>query len=168
MTDFIRDPYRRLTGHFLVRDEDDVSDSELAHCTEVVDRIVRTAGAGSFEERFAEARGFPISDEVERKEVYGLLLCLHLGWWTKDVQIGGYYDHYKGGYYFVEKLILDTATKQDKFVYQSVYTKKWFGRAPHEWREIVEWPDGVLRSRFIQRGFFEADLEPPFKVAFVP
>jgi len=77
----------------------------------------------------------------------------------------GIWDHFKGGVYKVTGFSSWASGNGEKVV---GYTSMLFGtdhtRLVNQWCEVVEWPDGKYRSRFVYRG---ADLKvtaPSWKV----
>jgi hypothetical protein len=151
-----------------MKQDTQVTNAELEQATKTVNDILgNPGGPESFMVQFARERNFPLVGS-ESTEVGLLLLALHRGWWTEKVQLGGYYDHFKGGFYFVEKRAKDAERGVYVYVYQSVYTEEWFTRQPNEWGEIVEWPDRMLRSRFVLRGLSASNPPPTFKVEAPP
>lgn len=75
----------------------------------------------------------------------------------------GIYDHFKGGVYKTNKLGF-FANGETYVDYVSLNTGNDCGRFLNEWCEIVKWPDGKLRSRYVYRGKDLAVPEPAFKV----
>jgi len=78
----------------------------------------------------------------------------------------GIYDHYKGGVY----LACGISTWESGSCREPVveYTSMTFGtrhaRLLTQWNEMVTWPDGEKRSRFVYRGADLTTPEPSFKV----
>lgn len=62
----------------------------------------------------------------------------------------GRYRHFKGGDYHVLFVASSSENRDERFVVYWSYTKKchWI-RPVKMWFEIVEWPDGVKRPRFV-------------------
>lgn len=80
-------------------------------------------------------------------------------------KMGGIYDHFKGGIYLVTGSG-SWASGEGELVIE--YLSMIFGtkhyRLGTQWCEVVQWPDGKYRSRFVYRGPTLLTPEPPFKV----
>lgn len=78
----------------------------------------------------------------------------------------GIYDHFKGGVY-VSLDATPWAGEDNWHVvrYLSINYGTPHTRFAHEWNEVVQWPDGAYRSRFIYRGPDLRTPPPSFKVA---
>jgi len=74
----------------------------------------------------------------------------------------GIYDHFKGGSYISTQVVTDVDTNKPSVVYCSTVRGTWFVRPCDQWNELVEWPDGKYRSRFVFRK--DPLLVPEFKV----
>lgn len=97
----------------------------------------------------------------------GLLECLHHGWVTTQEPTAikrGIYDHFKGGVYRLEKVKI-FANGEWVVDYLSMNYGEDHGRFLWEWCEVVQWPDGKYRSRFVYRGPNMKIPPPLFKVA---
>lgn len=71
----------------------------------------------------------------------------------------GKYAHFKGGRYRVLSMALHTETEQDLVIYMGYEGKGAggvFARPLSSWVEVVKWPDGSMRPRFIPEE--EADI----------
>lgn len=73
------------------------------------------------------------------------------------------FDHYKGGVYQTRGLARSTDTKDVLVIYGSLGPGGLWARPLAEWNDLVTWPDGVLRPRFVSRGV-NPTVDPPFKV----
>lgn len=78
----------------------------------------------------------------------------------------GIYDHFKGGVYLLTGFSIWASEPDGKEVveYTSVTSEKRFARLLEEWVEMVVWPDGQSRPRFVYRGPDLETPEPAFKV----
>jgi hypothetical protein len=72
------------------------------------------------------------------------------------------HDHFKGGIYLATQLATSTDTGEAMVVYCSVIYGTWHVRRSDEWNEVVWWPDGKMRSRFVARK--RPEQPPAFKV----
>jgi len=75
----------------------------------------------------------------------------------------GVYDHFKGGVYKSNKLGL-FANDAQYVDYTSLTYGTDHARFLKEWSEVVQWPDGKYRSRFVYRGPDLRTPEPSYKV----
>jgi len=75
----------------------------------------------------------------------------------------GLYDHFKGGVYSSERVALWVEDGSPVVIYVSLANGATFVRKCSEWNEVVQWPDGKYRSRFVFRGV-GCSQEPSFKV----
>ncbi len=63
------------------------------------------------------------------------------------------YEHFKGGKYRVLFEGFHSDHKEPVVIYVSmIYGTVWV-RPTNEWDEMVEWPDGKMRTRFIRKDF---------------
>jgi len=77
----------------------------------------------------------------------------------------GAWDHFKGGVYISTQVVMNVDSQEAQepmVIYCSATYGTWFARRCEEWNELVEWPDGKYRSRFVLRK--DASLAPEFKV----
>jgi len=75
----------------------------------------------------------------------------------------GIYDHFKGGVYKANKV--SRFANDELYVdYTSLTYGTDHGRFLWEWSEVVKWPDGKYRSRFVFRGPDLRTPAPAFKV----
>jgi hypothetical protein len=69
----------------------------------------------------------------------------------ESVQIGKVYRHFKGNYYFVENVALDSETKERVVVYKPLYerqdSKIWVRREAMFLEEIPERPDNITGQK---------------------
>lgn len=63
--------------------------------------------------------------------------------------IQGTYKHFKGATYKVLCIAHDTETAKFQVIYKDVNGAIW-AHSVDTWDEIVMWPDGVNRPRFVQ------------------
>jgi len=85
--------------------------------------------------------------------IQGLLEALHHGW-VSEAGPGmrhGVWEHFKGNLYCSLGVGLNTETDAQEVEYLSMDGTK-FHRRCEQWNEIVQWPDGKYRSRFVWRG----------------
>ena len=70
----------------------------------------------------------------------------------KEVQIGKIYRHFKGNYYFVENVALDSETKERLVIYKPLYerqdSKIWVRREKMFLEKILERPDNITGQKF--------------------
>lgn len=68
-----------------------------------------------------------------------------------EVEIGKVYRHFKGNYYFVENVALDSETKEKMVVYKPLYerqdSKIWVRREKMFLEEIPERPDNITGQK---------------------
>ena len=68
-----------------------------------------------------------------------------------EVEIGRVYRHFKGNYYFVENVALDSETKERIVVYKPLYERNdsgiWGRREKMFWEEIPERPDNITGQK---------------------
>lgn len=116
----------------------------------------------------------PILTSAEVEEVQGLMETLRVGverspGWISEIGDHmplGIYDHFKGGVYLSDRVVRWAETGEPAVVYVSmVFFGTWHARRCCEWAEVVKWPDGKYRSRFVYRGPDLKVPEPSFKVA---
>ena len=73
----------------------------------------------------------------------------------EKVEIGKVYRHFKGNYYFVENVALDSETKERMVVYRPLYeredSKIWVRREKMFLESIPERPDNITgqKNRFV-------------------
>jgi len=179
MTEGIKNPITRLGAIFYGTDENDLVLEQKQRMYRMAFDIVAW-GEGfqdgkTYLQRFYDRLHFEtksLQKKVAPEEedlVDGLLTCLaNPGWWTEPDPHGhlrqhGIYDHFKGGVYRVTKIAM--FANGELFVdYISMTTGQDFGRFVSEWCEVVRWPDGRYRSRFVWRSAGLLGPEPTFKV----
>lgn len=71
----------------------------------------------------------------------------------EQVQIGKIYRHFKGNYYFVEDIALDSETQERVVIYKPLYERKdskiWVRREKMFLEEIsLERPDNITRQKY--------------------
>ena len=68
-----------------------------------------------------------------------------------EVKIGKIYRHFKGNYYFVEGVALDSETKERIVVYKPIYSRSdsniWVRREKMFLEEISERPDNITGQK---------------------
>lgn len=82
----------------------------------------------------------------------------------EEVKIGKVYRHFKGNYYFVENVALDSKTKERIVVYKPIYDRMdstiWVRREKMFLEEIPERPDNITGQK--HRFELVTDLEKDF------
>lgn len=176
------DPHLTLARFYFGKQ--DITDSEMlkaksviGYCVEHQLHSVKTSLLSRFSEIILKERGkaLLIFSSHEADLVQGLLDCLDLyhpySAYTdprsiQGSQTGGIYDHFKGGVYLIRGHSLWASGNGEPVVeYLSMLFGTKHTRLVSQWCEVVKWPDGKYRSRFVYRG---ADLtvpEPKFKVS---
>ena len=70
----------------------------------------------------------------------------------EKVQIGRVYRHFKGNYYFIENVALDSETKERMVVYKPLYDRNdsqiWVRREAMFLEEIPERPDNITGQKY--------------------
>jgi hypothetical protein len=124
---------------------------------------------GSYRKEFwrlaIDPESVPLTNEQEQL-VEGLFDCLAHGWVSKagPGMQHGVWDHFKGGLYLSLGIATDAERDCWQVEYLSLYHATRHHRRVGSWNEVVKWPDGRYRSRFIYRGpTLEAD-PPSFRV----
>ncbi len=68
-----------------------------------------------------------------------------------EVQVGKIYRHFKGNYYFVENIALDSETKERMVVYRALYerqdSKIWVRKESMFLENIPERPDNITGQK---------------------
>ena len=81
-----------------------------------------------------------------------------------ELQKGKVYRHFKGNYYFVENVALDSETKERMVVYKPLYdrqdSKIWVRRESMFLEEIPERPDNITGQKY--RFVLVDDLEKDY------
>jgi hypothetical protein len=99
--------------------------------------------------RFLSALG--VQAEGAPQLIQDLLQCL----WHEDLSFGGekmthgVYIHYKGGRYRSIGVAIDAETGGQRVQYVSMGDGVIYSRLAIEWGQVVRWPDGRFRSRFM-------------------
>ena len=82
----------------------------------------------------------------------------------EKVKTGKVYRHFKGNYYFVESVALDSENKERIVIYKQIYDRKdsqvWVRREKMFLEEIPERPDNITRQK--RRFELVTDLEKDF------
>jgi hypothetical protein len=186
----IRDTHKRLASHFYCIHESEVT-REQRHDTKLVTFSCVTEPETvneSFSDRFVKAMGDRPISEPAATEVQGLLEMLRFSveksgesitvldpsrtysWVTEvgpDIPMG-IYDHFKGGVYLATG-VAHWASGDMEYTVEYVsllgpHAGKKCNRFAWQWAEVVQWPDGKYRSRFVYRGRGENVPPPPWKV----
>lgn len=76
----------------------------------------------------------------------------------------GIWDHFKGGIYRSMRTERDADSGKARVSYISMVFGTDHSRRAEEWNEVVVWPDGAYRSRFVFRGPDMNTPPPSFKV----
>ena len=122
-----------------------------------------------FKQKMLETNGKTL-DPGNESIAQGILECLDdyqaYSPYTNPTHIPfGIYDHFKGGVYMIRDFSR-WASGDGELVVE--YLSMLFGtkntRLASEWCQVVEWPDGKYRSRFVYRGPDLKTPEPSFKV----
>lgn len=70
----------------------------------------------------------------------------------EEVKIGRVYRHFKGNYYFVENVALDSETKERIVIYKPLYAREdsgiWVRREKMFLEEIPERPDNITGQKY--------------------
>ncbi len=165
------DPYLTLASIFYSVRPEDLTPQELSVC-EMFDRLAeRQPPRSSFAAEFTTAmfhdggHGKPLTGE-DSALVQGFLMAIHRGWVSKAgwVMKHGIWDHFKGGIYRSERVERCADTGEPRVSYLSMLFGTPHSRRASQWNEVVMWPDGQYRSRFVYRGSDLTVHSPPFKV----
>lgn len=139
---------------------------EVAAVTVRVLKIVNahTSPAEMARDFFEGAKETP-SDEIFAAATK-LFECLRNGWYIAPEKLPrGVYDHFKGGVYRLERFSSWASGRGEQVCgYLSMLFGTDHTRYAWEWCDIVEWPDGKYRPRFVYRGPDLRTAEPAFKV----
>jgi hypothetical protein len=104
---------------------------------------------------------------VEADLAHGLLICIQTGAYHDSHHPPplGIYDHFKGGVYLITGYSRWASGNGEPVIeYLSMLFGTKHTRLLDQWIEVVKWPDGRYRSRFIYRGANLTVAEPSFKV----
>ncbi len=70
----------------------------------------------------------------------------------KEVKVGQVYRHFKGNYYFIDDIALDSETKERMVIYKPLYERQdsqiWVRREKMFLEEIPERPDNITGQKF--------------------
>lgn len=136
-----------------------------AHST-LVDLVDR------FKQRMLETNGKTL-DPLNEPLVQGILECLddyqpyspHTNPESVTFKMGGIWDHFKGGVYLKTGQGSWASGNGELIVeYLSLIFGTKHYRLASQWCEVVQWPDGKYRSRFVYRGPDLYIPAPSFKV----
>lgn len=173
----IRDPHRYLAAQFLNLPEESITIDLRKMVKEVTFQVLTQTQevsplvfAHAFMSRMKDSSRF---NAAAINTIAGVLEMLHYG---IDKQHGwlsesgyhmplGVYDHFKGGVYMVDRVLRWAEDGEPVVSYLSLTEGSWHGRRCSEWAEVVQWPDGKFRSRFVYRGPDLRTAAPSFKVA---
>ena len=191
MTQGIRDMYRHVAAIVSGMKAEDVPQElraqvkmALFEAAGLIEPKVPDASAEQCLEKFTEilAKVYPhyfkIGVQDNREELLALLESLFHPEWRNAAPIDpnnwpmplGIYDHFKGGVYKVRGVstfasgVMDDMAMEEVVEYTSLTSGKDFTRFHWEWDELVKWPDGKYRARFVYRGPDLQTTEPTFKV----
>lgn len=159
MTEGISDIYLRLAQLFF--DKASPTSAEIDSARSLSDQATpNDAGRSRFVKRWAS---LSIEDS---SLIQGLLKCIHNGWvsdagWTMT---HGVWDHFKGGVYLSRDVERCADSGEPRVSYISLLHASKHSRRAAEWNEVVKWPDGNYRSRFVYRGVDLRTPAPSFKV----
>lgn len=143
--------------------------------TEAADFAHRCANAPNFFAAWQSRSDFPFYelDAQTRAEILDLVRFWltyssgnqHLVSCAGPTMPHGIWDHFKGGIYLTQGFgAWASGNGEGVVAYISMSNGKAFYRLATQWNEIVRWPDGQLRSRFIYRGPDLSTPAPTFKV----
>lgn len=121
-----------------------------------------TKGITLDEMRVLSTKSQPTKEEIDLIEKLAQAQKEH---WISDAgptMQHGVWDHFKGGVYLSSQVVVNVDNLEPSVVYLSMIYGTWFVRRCSEWNELVEWPDGKWRSRFVLRA--DSTAAPPFKV----
>lgn len=115
--------------------------------------------------RLRDTRMPALTPEQEQL-VEGLFDCKANGWVSNagPFMRHGVWDHFKGGLYMSTGGGQDAESGFWQVRYISLYHGTEHHRRAVSWNEVVKWPDGRYRSRFIYRGLAVCEA-PSFRVA---
>lgn len=117
-------------------------------------------------QQFLRLQLLPTLESADAALLQALLEALHYGWVSKagPDMLHGCWDHFKGGVYLSEKVVNWVEDGEPLVIYLSLLHGTYHARRCAEWNEVVAWPDGRYRSRFVYRGKTLAVDPPSFKV----
>jgi hypothetical protein len=173
-----RHPLLTLIAYYLNCPPEDVRAVQHREVQQIIEGILQQPllfNAAMWGEAFIKARetfllgkgyNFPPVGNQTTEQVCGLLEALANKWVTETPPQRGVYDHFKGGVYFVTdtSLWVSGETPEEAVEYLSATNGRRFTRLAWQWSEVVVWPDGKYRSRFVYRGPNLTDAPPSFKV----
>jgi Protein of unknown function (DUF1653) len=136
-----------------------------------LEKLFEGAGEGRLVDEFLLRRGrvtgLPELSSGWWELAQGMLECLRDGFLTASPPALGVYDHFKGGTYLVTGIAAwASGTGEAVVEYISMNLGKKNVRLASQWVEVVPWPDGRYRSRFVYRGPDMLAAEPTFKVPY--
>ena len=103
------------------------------------------------------------SNFLDKAEILRLLRCLKDGHTYASHYYDGLWDHFKGGVYTAHGDVKWTGEEGGNVViYTSLVNGETYARHVRVWNEIVLWPDGEYRTRFVKRN--NPKVPPAFKV----
>lgn len=178
MTEGISNLFDRIASILLKVPEKDLSENDKG----LVHRLVNEAWDhgklnGDYVSQFMKVacRDFGDLYHIPSVEEVGLIQGLIQLWanysggspWISHAGPGmahGVYDHFKGGQYLSQRVERCADTGESRVSYLSLLHGTPHSRRAAQWNEIVKWPDGEYRSRFVYRGPDLLTPPPPFKV----
>lgn len=115
-------------------------------------KVATSFAGGPFCTRFFEELGVPARAGFDEEVVEGLLECVARG----DVSNAGWgmahgvYRHFKHGHLYRTLSVGRCAdTGEPRVGYLSLVDGREHSRRASQWNEVVQWPDGKYRSRFL-------------------
>ena len=155
-TPCISNPYAALACYALCRPLGDVSVGDLQDAENRAKKLCSADPPllGKFLELYPAQSPMSKATLEQVEEAEGLLQCIWRGDY-KDARNpdSGPYTHFKGTLYLVygQALLLQGPKGEPAVVYSSKAGSV-FVRTLQEWSEIVKWPDGKYRPRFMKEG----------------
>lgn len=174
-TPSITDVFRRLASHVLGIAESSVTAEHKAVYKKFAQESCDSSNANPYTAFLSKVTGAGTKtslNSAQIAEVTGLLELVHHdthnspSWMSTAGRFMplGVYDHFKGGVYLVDRVELCADSHEFRVSYLSLVHATYHSRRASEWNEIVVWPDGKYRSRFVLRGNDLKVPEPSFKV----
>jgi hypothetical protein len=169
MTEGISDVHRRLAEVFF--DVNSPTSEGIEQVRQISNALAEDTTDGAYAGRFLVAMVHAgqscILSADDTTLVQGLLECLHHNWVSRagwDMQ-HGVWDHFRGGVYLSDRVERCADGGEPRVSYLSLIYGTWHSRRAAQWNEVVLWPDGKYRSRFVYRGRDLSTSPPDFKVA---
>lgn len=158
-TPFIADVYEKLAEIFY----------ESTAVTKLERDCAKALVKGLLRSEDPERYGDTLTREYRVKDpsfAVQLVKSIANGWiseagWSMD---HGVWDHFKGGTYLSDRVERCADTGEPRVSYLSLIYATRHSRRASQWNEVVQWSDGVWRSRFVYRGASLETPAPTFKV----